>query len=762
MNDFEGQMNELFGGNRANYSVEDIEAAKKRQKKYGGTLYENLTHITEGRNGEKPLSYMKGDQDPFKPEGILNGTSGDKMPGIQNPGLTETGIQNQQLTEQRNQKPGLEDISSTLNELNRNLKSDFKLEGTGIIEDGNSLKSFDGLREKLLEKIYGEDEYIKKLIIAFKRPFVTERDENDALNGIYISGPEDTGRHYSLTLITKELSDRKLLVDPSIYRMDLSLYPTQAEEKLFIMDLYSALNSISPVILFENYANCNVAFLGRLFDLVNKGETMLNERYTMQNNQLVSVNNALAGDTISSLTAKGKYLVFMGTESLTKLADIMGAPFINSLGDICVTEALSSDAVERIAKEQEELLRTRVKKQLDYELSIDESFEKHILSQTSKGRALKGVIDACEDAFKALTEYRLESENDALKEITLKCDGEIPRIVSGENSVPLTDFLQVSYSGELAEVEADLENIVGLTEIKKYIRSLKEYYEIQKQRRDQGLKAGELNRHMIFTGNPGTGKTTIARIVSRYLKAIGILSGGQLVEVSRGDLVGRYVGHTAPLVNQVVKSALGGVLFIDEAYSLYRGGEDSFGLEAIDTLVKAIEDNRDDLVVILAGYSKEMSEFLEANSGLKSRFPNIIDFPDYTAEELLAIAHITAKSKGYVIDKDAEGPLRYFFAETQLLNAREAGNGRLVRNKIEEAILNQSRRLIAEPDADISLLMKGDFELPINEEAQADTEEAGISENQTGTEENGTKKDQPATEETGIPKEADDNGDTEA
>ena len=161
----------------------------------------------------------------------------------------------------------------------------------------------------------------------------------------------------------------------------------------------------------------------------------------------------------------------------------------------------------------------------------------------------------------------------------------------------------------------------------------------------------------------------------------------------------------------MIKSAIGGVLFIDEAYSLHRGREDSFGLEAIDTLVKGIEDNRDDLVVILAGYSKEMEEFLETNSGLKSRFPNIIDFPDYTGEELLEIAKITAKSKGYSIDSEAETPLREFFDEVQATNAMEAGNGRLVRNKIEEAILNQSRRLVVDKNADMSRLVLMDFEL---------------------------------------------------
>ena len=168
----------------------------------------------------------------------------------------------------------------------------------------------------------------------------------------------------------------------------------------------------------------------------------------------------------------------------------------------------------------------------------------------------------------------------------------------------------------------------------------------------------------------------------------------------------------------MVKSALGGVLFIDEAYSLYRGEDDAFGLEAIDTLVKCIEDNRDNLIVILAGYSKEMEDFLESNSGLKSRFPNIIDFPDYTGDELWEISKITAKSKGYVIDDEVAEPLKAFYENVQATNAREAGNGRLVRNKVEEAILNQSKRLVAETDADMSLLKLMDFEIP-----NADTEE---------------------------------------
>ncbi len=531
------------------------------------------------------------------------------------------------------------------------------------------------------------------------------------MNSILITGPSDTGKHYSLETIVGELGKRGVLKSGEVTTMDLSLYPSAAEETLFLQDLYSAIKSKSSVILFENFEVCHISNLTKITELVSTGECKLQDRYVMRNGQLVSVSNALAGDTVGTLEAKNKYLIFISTKSLDKVAGVMGAPFVNSLGDICATADLSEDAVRSVSEKQEEQLVSKGSKQLGYKITLDDAFKGYILSQTSKGRGLKGVLDTYADILKALTELRLERDDISTTELTLSVEGTEPIIVAGEERIELGSLLPSGYRGELDQIKAELDNIVGLKEIKDYILSLEEYYGVQKLRREAGLKASEVNKHMIFTGNPGTGKTTIARIVSKYLKAIGVLSGGQLVEVTRADLVGRYSGHTAPLTNQVIKSAIGGVLFIDEAYSLHRGREDSFGLEAIDTLVKGIEDNRDDLVVILAGYSKEMEEFLETNSGLKSRFPNIIDFPDYTGEELLEIAKITAKSKGYSIDPEAETPLREFFDEVQATNAMEAGNGRLVRNKIEEAILNQSRRLVVDKNADMSRLVLMDFEL---------------------------------------------------
>ena len=253
---------------------------------------------------------------------------------------------------------------------------------------------------------------------------------------------------------------------------------------------------------------------------------------------------------------------------------------------------------------------------------------------------------------------------------------------------------------EAAEAEAEpetdpmeeLDSLIGLKAIKHDVKELIAFVKIQKLREENGLKSAPVSLHLVFTGNPGTGKTTVARIIAKLYKQIGVLSKGQLVEVDRSGLVAGYVGQTAIKTRQKIEEAMGGILFIDEAYALAKEGQD-FGQEAIDTILKAMEDNRSDFVVIVAGYTEPMQQFIESNPGLKSRFNKYIEFADYTMEELTGIFQSFCDKYDYVIDEEnlerVTNLLRIKRAETleNFANARE------VRNLFEQIITNQARRL---------------------------------------------------------------------
>lgn len=249
---------------------------------------------------------------------------------------------------------------------------------------------------------------------------------------------------------------------------------------------------------------------------------------------------------------------------------------------------------------------------------------------------------------------------------------------------------------ELGHILSELNSLVGMEKIKKLVSEINAYITIQQERRRKGLAADPLVLHMIFKGNPGTGKTTVARILGRAFARMGLLSKGHLVEVERADLVGEYIGHTAQKTREVVKKALGGILFIDEAYSLARGGEKDFGKEAIDTLVKAMEDNKDDLILILAGYKGEMENFLRSNPGLRSRFPIHLEFPDYKIEELVEIGDTMLRKREYKLTAGAKAKIREILYEEAERGDLVMGNARFIRNLVEKAIRKQAVRLASE------------------------------------------------------------------
>lgn len=247
----------------------------------------------------------------------------------------------------------------------------------------------------------------------------------------------------------------------------------------------------------------------------------------------------------------------------------------------------------------------------------------------------------------------------------------------------------------LEQLLEDLNALVGLEKVKAEVNDLIAYQTVQKMRKQQGLYVGKNTLHMAFTGNPGTGKTTVARIVGRVYKQLGLLSKGHFLEVSRTDLIAGYQGQTALKVKEVIESIKGGVLFIDEAYSITENdNSDSYGRECLTELTKALEDYRDDLVVIVAGYTEPMNKFFESNPGLKSRFNKFIDFTDYNENELFDIFYKMCVENDYKISDEAAGKLKAIMKNAIEQKGEQFANGRFVRNLYEDITMRQARRLV--------------------------------------------------------------------
>ena len=592
------------------------------------------------------------------------------------------------------------------------------MEEDGLLAKGTAdakpehLGSFEGLADEVKKTVLGQDAFVEGVARAMRRPFVLGTEPPAARNVVLLCGGPGTGRHFALTETARCMAARGLLQSDQIASLDLALYPNSGAEKLFLQDLYAALYAPGEIVVFEHYESCYPGFLKTISDLAVKGSAPLNSRYLVNKEGiLVDAGTALAPGAVSRIDPRGKYLIFFSNKGREAMADHFGAAFVSALGDVCTTTPFAREDLAALAAQQLNALARKVQTRLGLTLSAGADVRDHVAARCTPEQGAAGLAACCDKIFRALSEYCLQTDKKLTGTVTLTARPDGIDFQLG-NAAParLFDLLPAAYTGAVGEINRELDELVGLAPVKEYVFGLADNIQVQQRRAAAGFKTASLSMHMIFTGNPGTGKTTIARLVARYLKAIGALKGGQLIEVGRGDLVGRYTGHTAPLTNSVIESALGGVLFIDEAYSLYRGEQDSFGLEAIDTLVKGMEDHRDELVVILAGYTKEMETFLTANSGLASRFPNKIEFPDYTADELLDITTVLAKGKGYRLAEGCTFPLLGYYKRRQALDSRTAGNGRLARNTLEKAIFNQSRRLVAEPAAELDLILPGDLE----------------------------------------------------
>lgn len=569
--------------------------------------------------------------------------------------------------------------------------------------------TFNGIMGKLEGEYTTQREFITSLIAAFKRPFVLKENTGYLKNAIGIFTSEGEFAQKAVEEIA-ELMFQETLIQGKEAVMDLSKYSENIKFNEFLTELYNQLNSVIEVVVFRDFK----AASGDVRKVI--GELIKNGKYRY----------CLGKETVD-INTNNKYFIFISSGEVENFAASIGQEAFEKISDIIKVDDLKEEDISKMIEDSVVNLVYKVRETLQIPLKYDAGLLEFLKKTYAKRTGIKGInIYIEQNIYKPLTEFKLKRVMPITADVILGVLNDELVIAVDGSAILLQKFNHRKKNAGVEEVKKKLNKIIGLDTVKEYVLKLEDSATAKLLREEAGLKTSSISMNMIFTGNPGTGKTTIARIIAEFLAAIGILEKGQLVEVSRGDLVGEHVGETAKKTAAKINEALGGVLFIDEAYALCRDKRDTFGLEAIDTLVKMMEDNKDRLVVILAGYVDEMTEFLKSNTGLKSRFPNIVEFPDYTPEEMYRIANEIAESNQYIIDNTCIEPLITYFEGKNIKGKNDIGNGRLARNMVEKAILNQSQRILQENETDYELLKLSDFELEEKEDFDLEAHMDGI------------------------------------
>ncbi|TCL58555.1 SpoVK/Ycf46/Vps4 family AAA+-type ATPase [Kineothrix alysoides] len=601
--------------------------------------------------------------------------------------------------------------------LRKQKQSDLNLEGTLAkrekrkaprIELVNNI--FDKIENEIVEYVIGQGNYLKKLCIAFKRPFVVD-NEKSYKNFLIVLGPGGTGKKYSVRIMAKFLSIHGLIPNSSIYRLDLSTYDNEKNtDKLFLPDLHKAFHSDSSIVILENFDRADSKAIDYLCKLVEKGTIRVDKRFSWKSGEMQDVTGAYISNTHDDISANGKYVILVADRDLSYVSKVFPNFILEKIVDILCTQRLSLAELTIIAESMLEDFSNKLTMNVNLFVNYSNIASQlcEIINMTKGAHDLENVIE--KSLYNPMLEKSLSGEFHPGTVVTLEI---IDGILFG-NNVMISEVYTGKNEEALIKIKQELDCIIGLIAVKEFVIKLDEYITFERKRNK--TEDAKISLNMVFCGNPGTGKTTVARIIAKYLRELGYLSSGHLVEVSRDELVGQYIGETAQKTANKIKEALGGVLFIDEAYSLSRNKQDIYGIEVIDTLVKYMEDYRDDLVVILAGYTEEMQYFMSSNPGLKSRFKYTVDFQDYTSAELLQIAEQMANKQGYQLESDCKKELLLYFDKKQIPGKKDSGNGRMVRNMVEIAMTNYVHRITAElendSDNENSMLLKTvDFEI---------------------------------------------------
>ncbi|GAB4074620.1 hypothetical protein GCM10028778_21230 [Barrientosiimonas marina] len=550
-----------------------------------------------------------------------------------------------------------------------------------------------GVEQDVYKMIYGQEDLIDSLSQLLQKSLLTSEFIYQYKEAALISSPKSRGVQTTLSVFFDTLYQYDLIDSNALQVIDLAQY--NADEnivEMFFVDIYNAFMGKSKVTLFKNVDQCPIDLIAHLNSIVSEGRIYLDGRYIYQNGVLVKVNQMLAADSFDSIEATEQYLFFYTYNKLEKALDIFTESSRSKLTYTLTLPALEDKDVQSLFRSMMDDCIETIKTNLGITIQYDpDQFTGMINHYFDEGGAasLKAAVN---QIYQALNQFFISAVNQVEdRTFELRYDNHQVMLKDEEETHIL---LAVKQTGEnLQAIQERIEQLIGLQEVKTSLKDLQDYVVNRKKREAKGDQSEKLPLHFLFKGNPGTGKTMVARLIADYLKAIDFLSEDRLIEVDRSDLVGQYVGHTAVKTKQKINSAMGGVLFIDEAYSLANGDENDFGREAIATLVKAMEDYKDNLVVIFAGYPNEMDELLKVNPGLQSRITQTFYFSDYTNDELVQIALNHALSQGYLIDTEAREQLLSFFEQHQIKGKTDGGNGRLARQTVEYAIKKQAARL---------------------------------------------------------------------
>lgn len=574
----------------------------------------------------------------------------------------------------------------------------------------SNIDIFKNIEEKLNNEFIGQNNFFSKLCNYFR-----EKISNDEKGILLLVGSKDTFKKASVRFIFQELKENKIIENGEVEDIDLSEYSFKLGYNAFLTDLYEKLNNDSKCIIFKNIDMASEEILALLSKIRPNSCLPLKSEYILKNKFMIEAEANDSDEKINAFLCHNKFFVFVYNNDNDDKFNQIKDKYLKNSEEIFYTKDLTKEERDLVIKAEtiREIRKIQNEFNIDIILEIKEDSSRaddYLLCSYLQDFFIEDVnFDVKQyvsyKVYKPLrnliNNQELQNENKILiyveeNEIYCKTNDEVYKL--SDYSIPT-----------LEEARYKLDSIIGIDELKEFIQNVENNYKVQEIRERLGLKSSMPSLNMIFAGNAGTGKTNAARVTFEYLNALGIIKKGVFREVSKADFITENPSDAAKRTNDIINSALGGVLFIDEAYSLCQDENDKVGKEIVDALLKGIEDNRDNLIVIIAGYEKDIEKFLKYNQGLSSRFPNTIHFHDYDPKQMYAIAVNIAKSKGYTISEKAKSGLIDLFTKNQLIGKNDLGNARFVRNIVENAILDASKKYLTNKEREIDVLERDNF-----------------------------------------------------